>query len=133
MFSSLADGESLILSIDGNVSVADLLVDWGAQMNAEVLFAFIEAQEEEMLRLRRKGAQIFFSKLGENSGRHQQLIDLAEHKACRMAEKGKDVVLFVDSLGALARVSRDYAEEQERTGPFLLYVFSQNVTMMILN
>ena len=54
--------------------------------------------------------------MGETPGRHQQLIDLAEHKARRMAEKGKDVVLFVDSLGSLARVSRDYAEEQERSG-----------------
>ncbi|MBM74980.1 MAG: hypothetical protein CMK59_06245 [Proteobacteria bacterium] len=111
-----SNGESLILSIDGNVSVSDLLVDWGSQINADVLLAFIEGQEEEMLRLRRKGAQIYFSKMGENAGRHQQLIDIVGQKAQRLAEKGKDVVLFVDSLGTLARVARDYAEEQERSG-----------------
>ena len=52
--------------------------------------------------------------MGELPGRHQQLIDLAEQKHREWQKEGKDVVLFVDSLGALARISRDYAEEQER-------------------
>ena len=48
-------------------------------------------------------AEVLASTFDEPPSRHVQVADMALERARRMAEQGRDVVLFLDSLTRLAR------------------------------
>ena len=73
---------------------------------AVVMMLLLDERPEEVTEVRRKvDAEVLFSTFDEPADRHVQVTDMAIERAKRMAEQGKDVVLFVDSLSRLARAS----------------------------
>ena len=66
----------------------------------------LDERPEEVTALSRSvEAEVIYSTFDEPASRHVQVTDMALERAKRMAEKGDDVVLFVDSLSRLARAS----------------------------
>ena len=73
---------------------------------AVVLVLLLDERPEEVTELQRNvEAEVLFSTFDEPASRHVQVTDMALERAKRMAEKGDDVVLFVDSLSRLARAA----------------------------
>ncbi|ROO90422.1 transcription termination factor Rho [Actinocorallia herbida] len=71
----------------------------------ELLILLVDERPEEVTDLRRKvpGAQIFASTFDRPAAEHVELADLAVERAKRIAERGRDVVILLDSLTRLGR------------------------------
>jgi len=73
---------------------------------AVVLMLLLDERPEEVTEVQRQlDVEVLFSTFDEPAERHVQVTDMAIERAKRLAEQGKDVVLFVDSLSRLARAS----------------------------
>tara|TARA_B100000530_G_scaffold312640_1_gene240426 strand:- start:783 stop:1985 length:1203 start_codon:yes stop_codon:yes gene_type:complete len=73
---------------------------------AVVFLLLLDERPEEVTEVQRSvDAEVLFSTFDEPAARHVQVADMALERAKRLAEQGRDVVLFVDSLSRLARAS----------------------------
>ncbi|MGB0640597.1 MAG: transcription termination factor Rho, partial [Myxococcota bacterium] len=74
--------------------------------DAAVFLLLLDERPEEVTEVQRSvDAEVLFSTFDEPAARHVQVADMALERAKRLAEQGRDVVLFVDSLSRLARAS----------------------------
>ena len=73
--------------------------------DAYVIMLLIDERPEELTEMRRNvpAAEVVSSTFDETHSRHIQIASMVMHKARRMVEYGKDVVIFLDSITRLAR------------------------------
>ncbi len=72
--------------------------------DAELIILLLDERPEEVTDFEETvGAQVFASTFDESPRRHAQVADLVIERAKRLVEKGKDVILLLDSLTRLAR------------------------------
>ncbi|MGA0899810.1 MAG: transcription termination factor Rho [Luteolibacter sp.] len=70
----------------------------------ELVILLLDERPEEVTDFEETvGAQVFASTFDESPKRHAQVADLVLDRARRMVERGKDVILLLDSLTRLAR------------------------------
>lgn len=71
-----------------------------------VILVLLESRPEELTETRRaSGVEVVGTTFEDAPGRHEQAAELALERAKRLVERGKDVVLLVDSLTRLVRGS----------------------------
>ncbi|GAB2820907.1 hypothetical protein GCM10022221_18570 [Actinocorallia aurea] len=82
----------------------------------ELIVLLVDERPEEVTDLRRKvpGAQIIASTFDRPAAEHVELADLAVERAKRLAERGRDVVLLLDSLTRLGRAHNLAAPSNSR-------------------
>jgi transcription termination factor Rho len=72
--------------------------------DAELIILLLDERPEEVTDFEETvGSQVFASTFDESPRRHAQVADLVIERAKRLVEKGKDVILLLDSLTRLAR------------------------------
>ena len=72
--------------------------------DAQLLILLLDERPEEVTDFEETvGAQVFASTFDEAPRRHAQLADLVLERSKRLVERGKDVILLLDSLTRLAR------------------------------
>jgi transcription termination factor Rho len=72
--------------------------------DAELIILLLDERPEEVTDFEETvGAQVFASTFDESPRRHAQVADLVIERAKRLVERGKDVILLLDSLTRLAR------------------------------
>ncbi|MCF7732298.1 MAG: transcription termination factor Rho [Akkermansiaceae bacterium] len=72
--------------------------------NAELIILLLDERPEEVTDFEETvGAEVFSSAFDEAPKRHAQVADLVIERAKRLVERGKDVILLLDSLTRLAR------------------------------
>ena len=71
---------------------------------AELIILLLDERPEEVTDFEETvGAEVFASTFDESPKRHAQVADLVIERAKRLVERGKDVILLLDSLTRLAR------------------------------
>ena len=71
---------------------------------AELIILLLDERPEEVTDFEETvGAQVYASTFDESPRRHAQVADLVIERAKRLVERGKDVILLLDSLTRLAR------------------------------
>jgi transcription termination factor Rho len=72
--------------------------------DAELIILLLDERPEEVTDFEETvGSQVFASTFDESPRRHAQVADLVMERAKRLVERGKDVILLLDSLTRLAR------------------------------
>ena len=72
--------------------------------DAELIILLLDERPEEVTDFEETvGSQVFASTFDESPRRHAQVADLVIERAKRLVERGKDVILLLDSLTRLAR------------------------------
>ncbi len=72
--------------------------------DAELIILLLDERPEEVTDFEETvGSQVFASTFDESPRRHAQVADLVLERAKRLVERGKDVILLLDSLTRLAR------------------------------
>lgn len=72
--------------------------------DAELIILLLDERPEEVTDFEETvGARVFASTFDESPRRHAQVADLVLERAKRLVERGKDVILLLDSLTRLAR------------------------------
>jgi transcription termination factor Rho len=72
--------------------------------DAELIILLLDERPEEVTDFEETvGSQVFASTFDESPRRHAQVADLVLERARRLVERGKDVILLLDSLTRLAR------------------------------
>ena len=72
--------------------------------DAELIILLLDERPEEVTDFEETvGSQVFASTFDESPRRHAQVADLVIERAKRLVEKGRDVILLLDSLTRLAR------------------------------
>ncbi len=84
--------------------------------NTEVLVLLVSERPEEVTEFRRAvGGEVISSSYDDDVKNHAKVADLVLERAKRMAERGKDVVIVLDSLTRLARAHNLVSGNSGRT------------------
>jgi transcription termination factor Rho len=91
-------------------SVAEAVRD--AHDDVKCMAVLVDQRPEEIFALKSElGIDLVASSFDESPARHAQVADIVVENAKRLAESGKDVLLFIDSLTKLARAySAEHAD-----------------------
>ncbi|MDX6741863.1 transcription termination factor Rho [Actinocorallia sp. A-T 12471] len=102
-------GKTIILQTLANAIAAN-------HPECELIVLLVDERPEEVTDLRRKvpSAQIVASTFDRPAGEHIELAELAVERAKRLAERGRDVVLLLDSLTRLGRAHNIAAPASSR-------------------
>jgi len=86
-------------------------------LSDRTLLALVNAFPEDVALIRKiwKG-EVYASFRGEPAVRHQQVVQIANYRAKRLTEQGRDVNLVISSMNELAMAEASVAEQSEKIG-----------------
>ena len=111
-------GSMVSIYLDGHqrADIYHRLLDITSNLEGEVVFLSLEVPQNDLSYIKAKSEVGFVDGLGVGCSRNMQLIELAMHRCCRLAEQGRDVYWVIDDIDILYRNIRGHYEQQDKKG-----------------